>query len=109
MSLHNPFAHKFRTRSGQPIVPPPIQGGLLPQGPKGGLQGPPSSLAPEPQSLLDKILGNLGSPGTQFALRLLEQAGPQPFPTSFGQAISRAGLGTVHQQQRNQLASALSR
>ena len=122
MSAHNPFARKFRTRSGQPINPFPIQGGIaggpLGTGPidifntgigSGFVDIEQPVTQPPKQSLLDKILGNLGSPGTQFALRLLEQAGPQPFPTSFGQAIGRAGLDTFQGQQRNQLADALNR
>lgn len=122
MSAHNPFAAKFRTKSGQPITPFPIQEGIagspLGTGPidifdtgigRGFVDIEQPVTQPPKQSLLDKILGNLGSQGTQFALRLLEQSGPSPFPTSFGQAIGRAGLDTFQGQQRNQLADALSR
>ena len=63
---------------------------------------------PPKQSLLDKIFGNLGSPETQFALRLLEQGGPQPFPVSFGQGIGRAGLDTFQGQQKNRLSETLN-
>ena len=68
----------------------------------------PDPLKPK-QSLLDKILGNLGSPGTQFALNLLQQGGPSPFPTSFGQAIGNAGIQTFQGQQQQTLADTLNR
>ena len=68
----------------------------------------PDPLKPK-QSLLDKILGNLGSPGTQFALNLLQQGGPSPLPTSFGQAIGNAGIQTFQGQQQQTLADTLNR